>query len=255
MSETIYSETFFKSCSDGSLLSAKQIVPYLKHLVECKSVIDVGCGLGTWLSVFKECGVADFLGIDGTYVNQDELLIPRDQFIAADLTKPPQINRRFDLAICLEVAEHLPSEAEKSLMDFLISLSPIIAFSASIPYQNGTGHINERWLEHWIEQFGARNYLPIDCVRPRFWNHPDVEWWYSQNTILYVSETELAKYPKIEVLYNAAPTKPFSCVHPRLLLYKQDQLTSMPMMKAWALAFNRTWKALQRRLKKIVAAK
>jgi Methyltransferase domain len=255
MSETLYSETFFKSCSGGSLRSAKEIVPYLKDLVECESVVDVGCGLGTWLSVFKECGVGDFLGIDGTYVNQDELLIPRDKFIAADLTKPPRINRRFDLAICLEVAEHLPSSSDKTLIDFLTGLSPVVAFSASIPFQNGTGHINEHWLEHWVQEFESRGYLPVDCVRPCFWNHPDVEWWYCQNTILYVSGTELAKYPKVEVLHNAAPTKPFSCVHPRLLLYKQDQLTGMPMMKAWALAFNRTWKAIQRRLKKIVAAK
>ena len=255
MPETIYSETFFKSCSDGSLRSAKQIVPYLKSLTECESIIDVGCGLGTWLSVFKDCGIDNIQGIDGEYVNLNNLLIPRDRFIAADLTKPPRIDRRFDLAICFEVAEHLPSASENNLMDFLTSLSPVIAFSASIPFQNGTGHINERWLEHWIEQFEARNFLPIDCVRPRFWNHPDVEWWYIQNTILYVRKSELAKYPKIQAFHETGQSRPFSCVHPRLFLYKQNQLTNMPMKKAWSLAFNRTWKALNRRLYRIVTAK
>lgn len=255
MPTNLYTPQFFKDRFEGSVESAKEIVPFLKSITQCRSVIDVGCGVGTWLSVFQQSGIVDFQGIDGTYVNPDDLVIPRDRFSAADLTKPPQIHRQFDLAICLEVAEHLPSSSDKALIDFLTGLSPVVAFSASVPFQNGTGHINERWLEHWIEQFAERNYLPIDCVRPRFWNHPDVEWWYIQNTILYVSEAELATYPKIEALYNAAPTKPFSCVHPRLFLYKQDQLTGMPMMKAWALAFNRTWKALQRRLKKIAAAK
>jgi SAM-dependent methyltransferase len=253
MSKTLYSAKFFKSCSGGSLLSAKQIVPHLKRLTECDSVIDVGCGLGTWLSVFNECGVTDFQGIDGGYINQENLLIPRNRFIAADLTNPPQIQRQFDLAICLEVAEHLPSTAETTLIDFLTGLSSIVAFSASIPFQNGTAHINEQWLEHWVQHFRSRGYVAIDCIRPRFWSNPDVEWWYAQNTILYAKEKALDNYPHLSALCEKKD--PFSCVHPRLLLYKQDQITNMPMKQAWRLAFNRTWKAVLRRLKTTSAPK
>lgn len=246
MSDTLYSEEFYRSCFEGSVASARQIVPFLKTITNCKSVVDVGCGLGTWLSVFDECGVSDFLGIDGAYVNQEKLLIPRDKFIPADLNDPPELQRSFDLAICLEVAEHLPSTAESKLIRYLTNLSPVVAFSASIPFQDGTGHINEQWLEHWIQLFQARSYAPIDCIRPKFWNNPQVEWWYPQNMILYVEESARANYPLLTGLDDSKEL--LSYVHPRFLLHKQNQLTNMPMFNAWRLAFSRTWQAVKRRL-------
>ncbi|MBD0362598.1 MAG: hypothetical protein ICV55_07480, partial [Coleofasciculus sp. C3-bin4] len=50
------------------------------------------------------------VGVDGDYVSEDTLVIPKEQFISFDLQKPLQINRQFDLVISLEVAEHLPAE-------------------------------------------------------------------------------------------------------------------------------------------------
>jgi|ERR1700693_795145 len=248
MPTTLYTTQFFEDRVKGSVESAKQIVPFLKEITSCRSVIDVGCGLGTWLSVFKECGIDDFRGIDGAYINQDQLRIPRDRFIAADLAEPSPINRQFDLAICLEVAEHLPPAADERLLDFLIGLSPVIAFSASIPFQDGTGHVNEHWIEHWVQGFESRGYLAVDCIRPRFWNTPDVDWWYAQNTIVYVDRDKLTTYPKINAIYSAQLMKPFSCVHPRFFLHKQNCLDEMPVIEAWKKALVRTWKVVERRL-------
>jgi hypothetical protein len=248
MAETLYTDRFFKKCAEGSLTSARKIVPYLQTLTGCRSVVDVGCGLGAWLSVFCECGITDFQGIDGAYVNQDKLLIPKDKFIAADLTKPPEMHRSYDVAICLEVAEHLPSTADEILIDFLIGLSPVIVFSASIPFQDGTAHINEQWIEHWVQRFESRGYVGVDCIRPRFWSTPDVDWWYAQNTIVYVNGAKLTTYPKINAFYNAQSRKPLSLVHPRLFLYKQNCLDEMPVIDAWKKALARTWKVVARRL-------
>ena len=248
MSDTLYSEEFFRSCSEGSLGSAKRIVPYLKTITNCQSVIDVGCGLGIWLSVFNECGVADFVALMEWDVNQETLLIPQNRFIGADLTSPPKIDRTFDLAICLEVAEHLPLIAGEALIDFLTSLSPVIAFSASIPHQDGTGHINEHWLEYWIEQFSSRGYVAIDCIRPLFWDDPSVQCEYLQNTIVYVNKAELTKYPELQKLHDSERGKPQSRVHPRLFLYKQSRITGMPVVEAWKRALERTLQAVRRRL-------
>ncbi len=248
MPTTLYTPQFFEDRVKGSIESAEHIVPFLQEITGCRSVIDVGCGLGTWLSVFQKCGIEDFRGIDGTYVNQDQLRIPRDRFIAADLTKLPLIDRQFDVAICLEVAEHLPSTADETLLNFLIGLSPVIAFSASIPFQDGTNHINEQWIEHWVQRFESRGYLAVDCIRPRFWNTPDVDWWYAQNTIVYVNGDKLPTYPKLNAFYNAQSRKPLSLVHPRLFLYKQGCLDEMPVIEAWKKALARTWKVVERRL-------
>jgi 2-polyprenyl-3-methyl-5-hydroxy-6-metoxy-1,4-benzoquinol methylase len=80
--------------------------------VQPNTVIDVGCGVGTWLAVLAENGVADVWGIDGDYVDRALLEIPEERFLPHDLTKPVRLERRFDLVLCLEVAEHLPADSD-----------------------------------------------------------------------------------------------------------------------------------------------
>jgi len=76
-----YSKDFYESLPEIAQLSAKEIVPLVLELIQPKSVIDVGCGLGTWLSVFKQHGIEDFLGVDGYYIDKKMLQIPEENFI------------------------------------------------------------------------------------------------------------------------------------------------------------------------------
>ena len=146
-----YNRGFYMGQSAGSLESARQIVPIVLHLIRPKKVVDVGCGLGTWLSVFAEAGITDYLGVDGSYVPADMLLIPRDRFLAHDLTQPLQLPDRYDLAVSLEVAEHLPASCAEAFVESLTNLAPVVFFSAAVPFQGGTTHVNEQWPEYgWI---------------------------------------------------------------------------------------------------------
>ena len=106
--------------------------------------------------------------------------------LAGDLAQPLQIDRRFDLALSLEVAEHLPPECGSEFVQTLTDLSSVILFSAAIPFQGGTDHLNEQWPEYWADRFDARGYVPIDCIRRRIWRNEDVEWWYAQNLMFFV---------------------------------------------------------------------
>ena len=65
--------------------AAREIIPSILSIVAPKSVIDIGCGIGTWLSVFEEHGIDDIVGIDGNYVNKDLLKINSSKFIAHNL--------------------------------------------------------------------------------------------------------------------------------------------------------------------------
>ena len=94
---------------------------------------------------------------------------------------------RFDLAITLEVAEHLPPERAAGFVEELCTLAPIVLFSAAIPDQGGTHHLNEQWPEYWVAEFSRLNYRPIDAIRPRIWTDPEIYWWYRQNCLLFVS--------------------------------------------------------------------
>jgi len=185
--------------------------------IKPSSLIDVGCGEGAWLSIFRHSGVERVVGVDGVYVNQDRLLIPSDCFLAADLSEPSKINiqKTYDLAVCLEVAEHLPSECAMPLVRFLTRLAPVILFSAAIPNQGGTNHINEQWPDYWVAIFEKCGFTAIDCIRPRLWSDDDVDWWYAQNTFLFLNQSELARYPQLVSEAKLHAEQPLVIVHPK----------------------------------------
>jgi SAM-dependent methyltransferase len=210
-----YSSDFFAAHRDGARRSAGVIVPLVLTLVPARSVIDVGCGQGTWLSVFAAHGVADVHGIDGDYVDRDRLEIPPGRFLAHDLSRPLRLDRTFDLAVSLEVAEHLPEHAADAFVESLARLAPVVLFSAAAPYQGGNNHVNEQWPAYWAGRFAEHGYRPVDCLRRRVWANPDVEWWYAQNTFLYVRRDRLEADPALRREAEAAGPDALPLVHPR----------------------------------------
>lgn len=204
-----YGEGFYAAQRAGSVRSARSIMPMVIEYLHPSSAVDVGCGVGTWLSVLRESGVSDVCGIDGDHVRRDALLIPEELFVAADLTRGVSLNRTFDLAISVEVAEHLPATHAEGFVKTLVSLAPAVLFSAAIPGQGGAHHVNERWQSHWAELFRAWDYEPLDLFRGRIWNDPNVEAFYAQNLLLYVE-------PGARARITASECPPLDVVHPRL---------------------------------------
>lgn len=177
----------------GALRSARRIVPMVMDLVKPHSVVDVGCGLGSWLAVFRQHGIEDFLGIDGFEPEPSGLEIPARQFRRHDLAQPLELDRRFDLVVCLEVAEHLLPDHGRALVESLTRLGPIVLFSAAVPGQGGRGHVNEQWPDYWAGCFDPLGYRPVDCIREAIWEDGEVEPWYRQNALLYVDSRELGR--------------------------------------------------------------
>jgi hypothetical protein len=174
--------------------------------------------LGIWLSVFEEFGVKDVFGIDGDYVDRRMLKIANDRFMAFDLKKPIQINRKFDLVVSLEVAEHLPDESARTFVQSLTRLGPVILFSAAIPFQGGTGHLNEQWPDYWANYFKDDDYEAIDCIRKRVWQDDRVDWWYAQNILLFARRDYASSNALLQQkLENTCPSQ-LSIVHPRKYL-------------------------------------
>jgi SAM-dependent methyltransferase len=182
---TLYSSTFFAVQQDGSIQSAEILVPLVLSRFQVSSVVDVGCGVGGWLNVFSRHGITDYLGIDGAYVPLDMLKIPAAKFRAEDLVRLVDIGRAFDLACCMEVAEHLPESCAEQLVTALVTAAPVILFSAAIPRQGGTAHVNEQWPSYWAEKFARRGYVAVDCIRPALYGNSRVDWWYRQNALIF----------------------------------------------------------------------
>jgi SAM-dependent methyltransferase len=206
-----YTTDYFRWMQQGSRRSAAEVVPLIIQLLRPRSIVDVGCGTGSWLAVFREHGVEDVVGIDGDYVDRNVLEIPTEKFVAFDLKNPLRLARRFDLAVSLEVAQNLPHECAETFVASLVGLAPAVLFSASIPHQGGLVHINQRWPAYWAAYFRARGYLPFDCLRPKLWQNDAVEWWYAQNTLLFIDQPHVKDYP----LVHAALEGTLPLVHPK----------------------------------------
>jgi SAM-dependent methyltransferase len=178
----------------------RAVVPFVMELCHPKSVLDVGCGTGTWLKAFEENGVTDYCGIDGSDTALAKLVISPERFLKCDLSVPFQLARKFDLAVCLEVAEHLPESAADGLVASLVAHADTILFSAAIPGQGGQRHLNEQWPEYWQQKFFGHGYYFHDSIRHRIWNNDSVDCWYKQNTFI-VNKTRTLANEMISVVH------------------------------------------------------
>ena len=214
-----YTGKFYRNISRGSSDSAQEIVPIIIDLINPMSVLDVGCGVGTWLAEFRKMGIEDIVGVDGGYIDQALLQIPQEAFTTADLKKALDLKRKFDLVVSLEVAEHIPASCVETFIDSLVLHGPVVVFSAAIPYQGGTHHVNEQWQDYWSDLFLKRGYVVIDAIRKNIWNNEIVEVWYKQNILVYAKECNVNSNTK---LYNArlsTTIEQISLVHPDIYLY------------------------------------
>lgn len=177
-----YDARFFRGQQFGSAQSAAIVIPLILNLFPNPlSVIDVGCGVGGWLAEFQNNGVTTIKGVDGGAPDLSQLKIPVDTFERVNLIHPPKPTRRYDIALSLEVAEHLPPTSSTDFIRFLCALSDVVVFSAALPGQRGTDHINEQPLSYWATLFSSHGYDAYDILRPTIWNDDRIEWWYRQN--------------------------------------------------------------------------
>ena len=181
-----YGRGFYSSQMAGSYTSAKLVLKALFDAYQPESVVDFGCGIGTWLRAARELGVSDVLGLDGPHVDRSLLQIQEAEFIATDLSAPTgPLPRRYDMAISVEVAEHLKKDRASGFVAEIASSADVVLFSAAIPGQTGRHHINEQFPSYWIALFETHGFKCYDLLRPQIWNEPDVEVWYRQNTLLF----------------------------------------------------------------------
>ncbi|MDP3997414.1 MAG: class I SAM-dependent methyltransferase [bacterium] len=215
---TQYPPSFFQNQQAGAKQSAESIIPLIREFIKPTSVVDIGCGTGAWLSVWQKYGVTDILGIDGGYVNQSALFIPSSNFVASDLEKPLTLEKNFDVAMSLEVAEHLSPQSARSFIRSLTTLAPMIIFSAAIPGQGGVSHKNEQWPDYWANIFNQHGYVCIDCLRRRIWLNDKIQWWYAQN-ILFFTHKDFLNQPAnnaLRDLWEKDQSAPLPLVHPKL---------------------------------------
>jgi hypothetical protein len=219
----LYGDSFYAGHMAGSYRSARLYSECLSKVYSPVSVVDVGCGRGAWLKAFKESGASRLLGFDGVWNSQQKMIEDSLIFKAFDLNKPIVVDERFDLAMSLEVAEHLAPSSAETFVKSLVGLSDVVMFGAAFVEQGGANHINERENSYWAGLFASHQYVAFDMFRPVFWGDSRVESWYQQNTFLYVRQGSLAL-----AMISSKGMSPVSnlgfmdCLHPDLYLYRSQ---------------------------------
>jgi len=210
-----YTNNFFSEIENKAYESAKVVLPLVQQFIEAKSIIDVGCGTGMWLKVWNEdVGVQEYLGIEGPYLEKKMIKIPMEKIIFHDLKVPIKVDKKFDLAMSLEVAEHLPESTARQFVQTLTTASNIVLFSAALPHQEGTYHINEQYPEYWASHFKEFNFIPVDCIRPNIWNNPVVESYYKQNILIFVKDSVLQNFPALISYASSSNPQYLTRIHP-----------------------------------------
>lgn len=163
------------------------------------SLLDVGCGTGTWLKAAQELGVPEVFGVDGVAVSEGDFLVPKKLFRLVNLEHDWKLERRFEVALCLEVAEHLSAEASPILVRSLVAHADMIFFSAACPGQEGEHHVNCQWPIYWQDLFNREGFCCDDSPRWRLWEDERIEPWYRQNLFMATKDAgQAGSEPRIQ---------------------------------------------------------
>jgi SAM-dependent methyltransferase len=233
---------------DEAFECARIYLRFLWQFFQPLSILDVGCGSGTWLKACHELGSKTLFGLDGEWNSQSFMIDPDINFQGIDLNRSFSVPTKVDMAINLEVAEHLEPSTGLQLVKCLVEASDVILFSAAYTGQGGYGHINERPHSYWAQLFAAHDFVPFDLFRPVFWDNEEIFMWYRQNIFLYVRKNS-ASYNKIKG-HGANEMKNINfmnCPHPELY---DSKCTPSPVSFRSHLAdlIPSLWRALRRRL-------
>jgi SAM-dependent methyltransferase len=160
--ERVYDTDFFVSHDAVQNPMYDRLADALASSAGPTSAVDVGCGTGRIIARLAERGV-DVRGIEGSR-HAIELSPVGDRIVRHNLEHGVPDLGRFDIALCIEVAEHLPERSAEPLVLGLTRLSDRVVFTAATPGQGGTHHVNEQPRDYWIELFEREGFAPSSLV-------------------------------------------------------------------------------------------
>jgi SAM-dependent methyltransferase len=188
--DLIYDANYFQNDVDGpASQSAPAIAASIVNDLSPRTAIDVGCGTGALLTKLRDAGCRvvglEYAGAAREMCRERGLDV-RPFDIARHALDYAQM---CDVAISMEVAEHLPAQVADRYVDLLARLGKTVVFTAALPGQGGTDHVNEQPHEYWIRKFQERD-CALDWTLTSRWRQSwkesgDVQSWYYNNLLVF----------------------------------------------------------------------
>ena len=199
--DRIYNSNYYEENVEGPAVgSAGRIADSILNDFKARSVIDVGCGTGALLEALRDKGCEVF-GLEYAEAALRYCRARRLDVAKFDLERSVlNDNRTFDVAVSMEVAEHLPEKVADRYVDLLTCLSRVVVLTAAPPGQGGTDHVNEQPPSYWITRFRHRGFAHAEELSERWhqrWKAAgDVESWYYKNLMIFQREDSVARQQK-----------------------------------------------------------
>ena len=168
-----YSDKYYRKHLEKYRIWENKVGEYLYNTIKPQSVLDLGCGVGSYLEGFFNAGCRDLMGVELNYNFAKKYIVETiAPFIKqGDITKDLQLNRKFNCVISFEVGEHINPNGTQGFINNLSDYSQkYIIFTAAPPGQRGTGHINLMDKNKWIQLVVDRGFLYQEDLVKEFKN-------------------------------------------------------------------------------------
>ncbi|MGE4489309.1 MAG: class I SAM-dependent methyltransferase [Kiritimatiellales bacterium] len=188
--DEIYSPRYYQTLVEPYVrTSAPQMAQSIFDTFRPASVIDVGCGSGALLAELHRQGVMRTVGLDASEAGLDMARARGLDVYPFNITTDHwEENERFDVAVSMETAEHLPPESALRYVELLCSLAPVVICTAAHPGQGGIGHLNEQPQDYWIARFSEQD-MALDEQRVSnwqgVWRKAGVAGFYTNNLMIF----------------------------------------------------------------------
>lgn len=176
---------YLKTLREDRQRSYKLLAKLIQEEFQPASIVDFGCGAGWVLHYCKLNGIGDIVGCEP---NKNVKSVASESIssniLQMSLTDDLDLGRQFDLAVSLEVAEHIPFEYSSQVIQNICRHSKNVLFSAAYPGQGGVGHVNEQKFEFWERIFNSLGFALDKTATKRVLNALKIgkaNKWYCKN--------------------------------------------------------------------------
>jgi SAM-dependent methyltransferase len=186
----LYDALYYKDVDELASRSVPTMASSITGSFKPRRIIDVGCGTGALLEALRDAGCSCM----GLEYSDAGLAICRSRGLDVrkfDVERSSLSHDlgTFDVAVSMEVAEHLPATCAEPFVELLTSLAPVVVFTAATPGQGGVDHVNLQPHLYWIDLFKSRGFhFQKDLSeewRSRWEAGGDVVSFYHKNLMIY----------------------------------------------------------------------
>lgn len=159
---------------------ADRLALFMRDVVRPNMVLDIGCGPGHFVYSMRDVGV-HCIGID-----IDDRIRGKQHLLCENILYSKLVS---DVAICLEVLEHIPEEDSDEVVDQICTMFlDTLIFTAAQPGQGGVGHINCQPKDYWLKKFlrnGIRRNTLMEDTLKHYCQQGRYMGWFYNNLLVF----------------------------------------------------------------------